>query len=98
MSTLFLYFDDVDPEAIPGNQLPFAFSDKACRKLLHFWIRYYDKRFQELIIHCQAGAVNMRLHYLQPNIIKDENLYKTLLEQGKVYGGTHRLTIENYKI
>ena len=103
VDTLFLYFDDVDPEAIPGKPImPFAFSDSDAQKIIAFLDRHYDKNdFQELIIHCQAGV--SRSHavalFAAKYYANDENLYKTLLEQeGKVYGGNQYVfnKLENY--
>lgn len=103
VDTLFLYFDDVDPEAIPGKPImPFAFSDSDAQKIIAFLDRHYDKNdSQELIIHCQAGV--SRSHavalFAAKYYAKDENLYKTLLEQeGKVYGGNQYVfnKLENY--
>ena len=71
-------------------------------KSSHFLDRHYTKNdFQELIIHCQAGV--SRSHavalFAAKYYEKDENLYKTLLEQeGKVYGGNRYVfnKLENY--
>ena len=92
VDTLFLYFDDIDPETIPGKPImPFAFSDSDAQQIIAFLDRHNkDKDFQELIIHCQAGV--SRSHaialFAAKYYAQDENLYKKLLEQeGKVYGG-----------
>ena len=92
VDTLFLYFDDIDPETIHGNPtMPFAFSDSDAKQIISFLDRHYNNNdFEELIIHCQAGV--SRSHaialFAAKYYAKDENLYKTLLEQeGKVYGG-----------
>lgn len=103
VDTLFLYFDDIDPEAIPGKPImQFAFSDSDAQQIIAFLDRHYTKNdFQELIIHCQAGM--SRSHavalFAAKYYEKDENLYKTLLEQeGKVYGGNRYVfnKLENY--
>ena len=104
VDTLFLYFDDIDPETIPGKPtMPFAFSDSDAKQIISFLDRHYeDKDFQELIIHCQAGV--SRSHaialFAAKYYAKDENLYKELLEQeGKVYGGNRYVfnKLEKYR-
>ena len=99
---LFALEPSVD-ETIPGRPtMPFAFSDSDAKQIIAFLDRHYTKNdFQELIIHCQAGV--SRSHavalFAAKYYEKDENLYKTLLEQeGKVYGGNRYVfnKLENY--
>ena len=92
VDTLFLYFDDIDPEKIPGKPtMPFAFSDSDAKQIISFLDRHNNNNdFEELIIHCQAGV--SRSHaialFAAKYYAKNETLYKRLLEQeGKVYGG-----------
>ncbi len=89
---LFLYFDDINPDAIPGKpHMTFAFSDSDAKQIINFLTRHYvNKDFEELIIHCQAGV--SRSHavalFAAKYFAQDEELYQQLLNQkGKVYGG-----------
>ena len=83
--------------------MPFAFSDSDAKQIISFLDRHYKNNdFEELIIHCQAGV--SRSHaialFAAKYYAKDENLYKTLLEQeGKVYGGNRYVfnKLENYR-
>lgn len=75
---LFLYFDDVEPDVIPGQPtMPFAFSDEDAKAI---------------IVHCQAGV--SRSHavalFIAKYFAKDEAEYSRLLgQENKVYGGNH---------
>lgn len=102
---LFLYFDDINPDAIPGKpHMPFAFSDSDAKQIITFFTRHYEnKDFYDLIIHCQAGV--SRSHavalFAAKYFAKDEDLYQQLLNQeGKAYGGNtyvYEKLKENYE-
>lgn len=101
---LFLYFDDINPDAIPGRpHMPFAFGDNDAQKIINFLKRHYEADdFEDLIIHCQAGV--SRSHaialFAAKYFEKDEDLYQKLLHQeGKVLGGNsfvYKKLVENY--
>ena len=89
---LFLYFDDVNPDAIPGQpSMPFAFSDYDAKAIINFLRRHYQARdFEDIIVHCQAGV--SRSHavalFIAKYFAKDDAEYRRLLHQeNKVYGG-----------
>lgn len=89
---LFLYFDDVDPSAIPGNpQMPFAFSAYDAKVIINFLRRHYATQdFEDIIVHCQAGV--SRSHavalFIAKYFEKDDTEYQRLLHQeNKVFGG-----------
>lgn len=89
---LFLYFDDINPNAIPGNPtMPFAFSDYDAITIINFLKRHFDASdFEDIIIHCQAGV--SRSHavalFIAKFFAKDDAEYQRLLHQErKVYGG-----------
>ena len=89
---LFLYFDDINPDAIPGNpSMPFAFSNYDAIAIINFLKRHFEASdFENIIIHCQAGV--SRSHaialFIAKFFAKDEAEYQRLLHQeGKVYGG-----------
>lgn len=91
---LFLYFDDINPDTIPGRpHMPFAFGDNDAQKIINFLKRHYEvDDFEDIIIHCQAGV--SRSHavalFAAKYFAKDEELYQKLLHQeGKVFGGNH---------
>lgn len=92
VDSLFLYFDDINPDAIPGNpRMPFAFSDYDAITIINFLKRHFDASdFEDIIIHCQAGV--SRSHaialFIAKFFAKDDTQYKRLLHQeGKVFGG-----------
>lgn len=89
---LFLYFDDINPNAIPGKPtMPFAFSDYDADVIIDFLDHHFDNNdFEDIIIHCQAGV--SRSHavalFVAKFFAKDEGEYQRLLHQKwKVYGG-----------
>ena len=89
---LFLYFDDINPNAIPGNlAMPFAFSDYDATAIINFLKRHFGTSdFEDIIVHCQAGV--SRSHavalFATKYFAKDEKEYQRLLHQeNKVYGG-----------
>lgn len=89
---LFLYFDDINPSAIPGQPtLTFAFSDYDAQAIINFLRRHYQARdFEDIIVHCQVGV--SRSHavalFIAKYFAKDDAEYRRLLNQGnKVYGG-----------
>lgn len=89
---LFLYFDDINPDAIPENpSMPFAFSDYDAITIINFLKHHFEKNdFEDIIIHCQAGV--SRSHaialFVAKYFAKDEKEYQRLLHQErKVYGG-----------
>lgn len=91
---LFLYFDDVNPDAIPGQPtMPFAFSDYDAKAIINFLKRHYEARdFEDVIVHCQAGV--SRSHavalFIAKYFAKDDAEYRRLLHQeDKVFGGNH---------
>lgn len=91
---LFLYFDDVEPDAIPGQPtMPFAFSDEDAKAIINFLRRHYQARdFEDIIVHCQAGV--SRSHavalFIAKYFTKDDAEYHRLLgQENKVYGGNH---------
>lgn len=90
---LFLYFDDIEPNTIPGKpQMPFAFSESDAKQITNFLKRHFNNDFEDIIVHCQAGV--SRSHavalFAAKYFAKDEDLYKKLLHQeGKVFGGNH---------
>lgn len=91
---LFLYFDDIEPDTIPGKpQMPFAFSESDAKQIINFLKRHLNnKDFEDVIVHCQAGV--SRSHavalFVAKYFAKDEDLYQKLLHQeGKVFGGNH---------
>lgn len=91
---LFLYFDDVEPDAIPGQPtMPFAFSDADAKAIINFLRRHYQARdFEDIIVHCQAGV--SRSHavalFIAKYFAKDDAEYSRLLgQENKVYGGNH---------
>ena len=91
---LFLYFDDVNPDAIPGQpSMPFAFSDVDANAIISFLKRHYEARdFSDIIVHCQAGV--SRSHavalFIAKYFAKDDAEYHRLLgQENKVYGGNH---------
>lgn len=102
---LFLYFDDINPDAIPGRpHMPFALGDNDAQKIITFLKRHYEADdFENLIIHCQAGV--SRSHaialFAAKYFAKDEDLYQKLLHQeGKVFGGNafvYKKLVENYQ-
>ena len=57
---LFLYFDDINPTAIPGQpSMPFAFSDYDAKAIINFLKRHFEAGdFEGIIVHCQAGVCN----------------------------------------
>lgn len=91
---LFLYFDDVNPSAIPGQPtMPFAFSDVDAQAIIHFLKRHYKAHdFSDIIVHCQAGV--SRSHavalFAAKYFAKDDAEYRRLLgQENKVFGGNH---------
>lgn len=91
---LFLYFDDVEPDAIPGQPtMPFAFSDADAKAIINFLRRHYQAHdFSDIIVHCQAGV--SRSHavalFIAKYFAKDDAEYERLLHQeNKVFGGNH---------
>lgn len=89
---LFLYFDDINPNAIPGKPtMPFAFSDYDADVIIDFLERHFSNNdFEDIIVHCQAGV--SRSHavalFIAKFFAKDEGEYQRLLHQEwKVYGG-----------
>lgn len=89
---LFLYFDDVNPNAIPGKPtMPFAFSDYDADLIINFLEHHFsNNNFEDIIVHCQAGV--SRSHavalFIAKFFAKDEGEYQRLLHQKwKVYGG-----------
>lgn len=89
---LFLYFDDVNPNAIPGKPtMPFAFSDYDADLIINFLEHHFSNNdFEDIIVHCQAGV--SRSHavalFIAKFFAKDEEEYQRLLHQEwKVYGG-----------
>ena len=91
---LFLYFDDINPSAIPGQpSMPFAFSDVDAKAIISFLKRHFEAGdFSDIIVHCQAGV--SRSHavalFIAKYFAKDDAEYRRLLEQeNKVYGGNH---------
>ena len=89
---LFLYFDDINPNAIPGKPtMPFAFSDYDADVIIDFLDHHFGNNdFEDIIIHCQAGV--SRSHavalFVAKFFAKDEGEYQRLLHQKwKVYGG-----------
>lgn len=89
---LFLYFDDVNPNAIPGKPtMPFAFSDYDADLIINFLEHHFSNNdFEDIIVHCQAGI--SRSHavalFIAKFFAKDEEEYQRLLHQEwKVYGG-----------
>lgn len=89
---LFLYFDDINPDTIPGNPtMPFAFSNYDAIAIINFLKRHFDASdFDDIIIHCQAGV--SRSHaialFVAKYFAKNEKEYQRLLHQErKVYGG-----------
>lgn len=89
---LFLYFDDINPDAIPGNpSMPFAFSDYDAIAIINFLKRHFEASdFEDIIIHCHAGV--SRSHaialFIAKFFAKDEKEYQRLLHQErKIYGG-----------
>ena len=89
---LFLYFDDINPDAIPGNPTtPFAFSDYDAIAIINFLKRHFENNdFKDIIVHCQAGV--SRSHavalFISKYFAKNEDEYQRLLHQeSKVYGG-----------
>lgn len=101
---LFLYFDDINPDAIPGRpHMPFAFGDNDAQQIINFLKRHYEVGdFEDIIIHCQAGV--SRSHavalFAAKYFAKDEELYRKLLyQEGKVFGGNafvYKKLVENY--
>lgn len=91
---LFLYFDDINPDAIPGQpSMPFAFSDYDAKAIINFLKRHFEASdFADIIVHCQAGV--SRSHavalFIAKYFAKDDAEYRRLLNQeNKVYGGNH---------
>lgn len=89
---LFLYFDDVNLNAIPGKPaMPFAFSDYDVDLIINFLEHHFSNSdFEDIIVHCQAGV--SRSHavalFIAKFFAKDEEEYQRLLHQEwKVYGG-----------
>lgn len=89
---LFLYFDDINPSAIPGQPtLTFAFSDYDAQAIVNFLRRHYQAGdFEDIIVHCQAGV--SRSHavalFIAKYFAKDDAEYRRLLgQENKVYGG-----------
>lgn len=89
---LFLYFDDINPNAIPGKPtMPFAFSDYDADVIIDFLDHHFNNNdFEDIIVHCQAGV--SRSHavalFIAKFFAKDEGEYQRLLHQEwKVYGG-----------
>ena len=78
------------------------FKDLVLEDFFNILYDFKNNDFEELIIHCQAGV--SRSHaialFAAKYYAKDENLYKTLIEQeGKVYGGNRYVfnKLENYR-
>lgn len=102
---LFLYFDDVDPGAIPSNpQMPFAFSGYDANEIINFLKRHYAAQdFEDIIVHCQAGV--SRSHavalFIAKYFEKDDTEYRRLLHQEtEVFGGNQEYTtnlLSNYE-
>ena len=91
---LFLYFDDINPDAIPGQPtMPFAFSNADAQAIINFLRRHYEAHdFSDIIVHCQAGV--SRSHavalFIANYFAKDDAEYERLLHQeNKVFGGNH---------
>lgn len=89
---LFLYFDDINPNAIPGKPtMPFAFSDYDADVIIDFLKRHFSNNdFEDIIVHCQVGV--SRSHavalFIAKFFAKNEGEYQRLLHQEwKVYGG-----------
>lgn len=89
---LFLYFDDINPNAIPGKPtMPFAFSDYDADVIIDFLERHFSNNdFEDIIVHCQVGV--SRSHavalFIAKFFAKNEGEYQRLLHQEwKVYGG-----------
>lgn len=89
---LFLYFDDINPDAIPGQpSMPFAFSDYDAKAIINFLKRHFEAGdFADIIVHCQAGV--SRSHavalFIAKYFAKDDAEYRRLLgQENKVYGG-----------
>lgn len=89
---LFLYFDDVNPNAIPGKPtMPFAFSDYDADLIINFLEHHFSNNdFEDIIVHCHAGV--SRSHavalFIAKFFARDEGEYQRLLHQEwKVYGG-----------
>ena len=59
VDTLFLYFDDINPNLVQGNPyFPFAFSDSDALKIINFLTYHFEKNdFTDIIIHCQEGII-----------------------------------------
>ena len=54
VDTLFLYFDDVDPEAIPGKPtMSFAFSDSDAQKIM--LLKFYQFQMMKGLFTLQVG-------------------------------------------
>lgn len=89
---VFLYFDDVNPSAIPGNpQMSFAFSGYDAKVIINFLKRHYEAQdFEDIIVHCQAGV--SRSHAVALFIAKyfaqnDAEYQRLLHQENKVFGG-----------
>ena len=59
---LFLYFDDIEPNTIPGKpQMPFAFSESDAKQITNFLKRHFNnKDFEDIIVHCEASPPKLR--------------------------------------
>lgn len=92
VDTLFLYFDDINPNLIQGKPyFPFAFSNSDALKIIDFLTFHFENNdFEDIIIHCQEGI--SRSHavalFIAKYFVKNDKLYKLLLHQkGKIFGG-----------
>lgn len=92
IDTLFLYFDDIDFNRLGLNfSHPFAFTSADARIIIKFLdIHYADPKFDNILIHCQAGVSRSQALalFIAKYYEKDIDLFNEINNQkGKIKGG-----------